>query len=183
MVHSSSQLAYCWHFQQLLEDHSKPIVEGDSSKKSRRQKYREQGGPSRKSLQRSHIVSILRQIPALPGLSEEVNCPELPLDVLWPLSTVSVLEEGEIFRVDWDVFPVSADPLRGFGYKPPAPTTRRGRKQPQCGHDDDDDEREDGKLARGARKRSQVESIATALKLLNLPAGITLVLMGLGSRV
>lgn len=225
MVHSSTHLGFCWHLEHLLEDslelYTKSGIEDSpglgcnggrwlEGKKNRRQKFREQGGPSRESLQRSHIVSILRQIPALhfeAGLVSscsraepeveflhhtdnevEGNChtkcdekisEELPIDVMWPLSAVSELGEDEIFRVDWNVIPASADPLRGFGYKTPALTKRKSsrgesRKQPRGGghHDDESGGGEEGKLARGARKRSQVESIATALKFLNLPAGI-----------
>ena len=177
-------------------------------KQSRRQRFREQGGPSRESLQRAQIVSILRQIPALQFESRPMGSgsqaePEiarllhnasiqvegnggngteeqLPVDVMWPLSAVSELGADEVFRVDWSAIPASADPLRGFGYKTPAPTKRRslrgqGRKQSHGrGHEDDDEngEGEEGTLARGARKRSQVESIAAALKFLNLPAGM-----------
>jgi hypothetical protein len=211
MVHSSTHLALCWHLEQFLEDslvwRTKPGGEEEGSgggrcngggwlegKKNRRQRFREQGGPSREALQRSHIVAILRQIPALRFESPVVE-PEgarslhrgcsgvegdgeeqLPGDVMWPLSAVSEVGADEIFRVDWNGIPASADPLRGFGYKTPAPTKRKSSRRRQShggGHDDDESgEGEEGRLARGARKRSQVESIATALKLLNLPTGI-----------
>lgn len=229
MVHSSTHLGFSWHLAEFLEDAlvlTTREEEGSGGvcssgggwlqgKKNRRQKFREQGGPSRESLQRSHIVSILRQIPALrfeschvsscrrsepevaflrhgwvevegkrrSSCEEQVLEGELPVDVLWPLSAVSELGVDEIFRVDWGAIPASADPLRGFGYKAAAPTKRRSlrgectKQSHGCGgHGDENGEKEEGGLARGARKRSQVESIATALKFLNLPAGMYSVL-------
>ncbi|KAG0619918.1 hypothetical protein M758_4G175100 [Ceratodon purpureus] len=229
MVHSSTHLALCWHLEQLLEDWGKKpgVDEDDGSgggghgggwlegKRGRRQRFREQGGPSREALQRSHIVSILRQIPELRfeshvvsscgraelevasvvhdgcngavgdgkgGCEEGVSEEQLPGDVMWPLSAVSELGVDEIFRVDWDAIPAGADPLRGFGYKTPAPMKRRSSQGHGGGHDDDGNgEGEEGRLARGARKRSQVESIATALKFLKLPTGSVVVDFGCGS--
>lgn len=214
MVHSSTHLALCWHLEQFLEDSlvRRTKLGGEEGcngggwlegKKNRRQRFRAQGGPSREALQRSHIVAILRQIPALRFESRLVE-PEgarslhrgcsgmegdgeeqLPGDVMWPLSAVSELGADEIFRVDWNAIPAGADPLRGFGYKTPAPTKRKGSRRRENhggGHDDVDENcGEEGRLARGARKRSQVESIATALKLLDLPAGSVVVDFGCGS--
>lgn len=176
-------------------------------KRTRRQKFRDQGGPSRDSLQRSQIVALLRRIPALhfdrelvslrnhaelqqfvyrdcrgvarhdERCSEDELSGELPPDVMWPFSAVSELGEKGIFRVDWSVIPATADPFRGFGYKAPALTTRKilrregGGHRCGGGHYDDTGEGEKDRLGRGARKRSQVESIATALKFLNLSPG------------
>lgn len=80
MVHPSTHLAYCWHLTHILEDHDVKLLvstsgkvpkddsfsfHGSFSKGKRRQKFRKQGGPSREELHRSHILSILRDIPPL----------------------------------------------------------------------------------------------------------------------
>ncbi|XP_024402394.1 uncharacterized protein [Physcomitrium patens] len=233
MVHLSTILGFCWYLEHLTEEslmlRASPGREqqcGASShpggrclepKRTRRQKFRDQGGPSRDSLQRSQIVALLRRIPALhfdrelvslrnhaelqqfvyrdcrgvarhdERCSEDELSGELPPDVMWPFSAVSELGEKGIFRVDWSVIPATADPFRGFGYKAPALTTRKilrregGGHRCGGGHYDDTGEGEKDRLGRGARKRSQVESIATALKFLNLSPGSVVVDFGSGS--
>lgn len=219
---NNSHLGRCWHLEELVEDSQ--ADERDSGKvrkkkegRSRRQRFRDQGGPSREELQRARIASILQEIPVLESTAPyfaknidsipcqingnynkachsnggDVSVPEsMGIDdasggmepYLWPLARVSELGSDLLFPIDWEVMSAIADPMRGLGYKPPAGCCNVDRPQKHCqrslrgakrGHDEDDDGEEgEGGLARGERKRSQVASIATALKSFNLPAGM-----------
>lgn len=217
---NSSHLGRCWHLEESVEDSQAEVKDYEKARKkkegrSRRQKFRDQGGPSREELQTARIASILQEIPVLESTApyfaqkmDPIRCQtngdynrachsnggvSVPESLgtndasegmesyLWPLARVSELGSDLLFPIDWEAMSAIADPMRGLGYKPPAGCCNVNRPQKHSqrslrggkrGHDEDDDGEGEGGLARGERKRSQVASIATALKSFNLPSGM-----------
>lgn len=81
-THNGSHLGRCWHLEELVEDSQAEVKDSEKVRKkkegrSRRQKFRDQGGPSREELQRARIASILQEIPVLestaPYFAEKID--------------------------------------------------------------------------------------------------------------